>query len=271
MPGSPSLLSAEEILEFEARGDAGSPAPFSLKEGRSEDGSRSSLRSSSSQDGLYNPSSPSAMWNGTLFAALVDPSSPSASMPQEEAASSTTDATLRLFQPERDNDTHVSVSSVPMKKATCQRASRAARANDPSSEATMQAYNTMYTKFQEIKQAKIERAPRESQAFKSFKPPSSSGGKGAAVRTSQQNQSKMNHLASLKAKDIDTNNTEPAFLLGGFTAPVLWDRLAENSLRSNAVNSSVSIPLCTLEHTIFRLADTCPLLCTGDESQENAG
>lgn len=133
--------------------------------------------------------------------------------------------------------------SIPMKKATCQRASRAARANDPSSEATMRAYNLMYQTFQRIKREKIERAPREFQAFKSFKPSSGSGGKGVAVRTSQQHQSKMNHLASLKAKDVDTNNTEPAFLLGGFTAPLLWDRLAENSLKSNAVNSSVSVYL----------------------------
>ena len=131
--------------------------------------------------------------------------------------------------------------SIPMKKATCQRASRAARANDPSSEATMRAYNLMYQTFQRIKREKIERAPREFQAFKSFKPSSGSGGRGVAVRTSQQHQSKMNHLASLKAKDVDTNNTEPAFLLGGFTAPLLWDRLAESSLKSNAVNSSVSL------------------------------
>jgi hypothetical protein len=132
--------------------------------------------------------------------------------------------------------------SIPMKKATCQRASRAARANDPSSEATMRAYNIMYQKFQAIKRERVDRAPREVQAFKSFKPLSGSGGKGSAVKTSQQHQSKMNHLASLKAKDVDTNNTEPAFLLGGFTAPMHWDRLAENSLKSNAVNSSVSIP-----------------------------
>lgn len=46
-------------------------------------------------------------------------------------------------------------------------------------------------------------------------------------------------LAAIKAKDVDTHNTEPAFLLGGFTSPMLWDRLAESSLKSNAVNSSV--------------------------------
>ena len=97
----------------------------------------------------------------------------------------------------------------------------------------------MYDSFQRIRQAGIQRAPKESQAFKSYKPQSGSGGKGAAVKTSSESQQKMNHLAALKAKDIDSQNTEPAFLLGGFTTDMLWDRLAENSLKSNAVNSSV--------------------------------
>ena len=50
-------------------------------------------------------------------------------------------------------------------------------------------------------------------------------------------------LQAIKGKDLDTTNTEPAFLLGGFTAPMLWDRLAESSLKSNAVNSSVSLQI----------------------------
>ena len=215
---------------------------------------------------LYNPSSPSAATGGFFGSILADPHSPSASMAHEEEASSTTltDTTIPLLQSDRDrdNDTHGSVSSVPMKKANCQRASRAARAENPSSEATMQAYNLMYMKFQAIKHAKIERAPKETQAFKSFKPASSSGGKGAAVRTSHESQGKMNHLASLKAKDVNTNNTEPAFLLGGFTAPLLWDRLAENSLRSNAVNSSVMNRKKTQgEHLEPRFTTYTTLLC----------
>lgn len=228
-PGSPSLLSDAEILRFEQHLD--SPSAFSLDAVFSQ-----------RKEGIYNPRSPSAVGSCAFADVLADPQSPSATVAREEAASSTTDATIGLLQQERDNDSaYIKYRPhVAMKKATCKRASREARPSDPSSEATMQAYNIMYQKFQEIKRAKIERAPREVQALKSFKPMSSSGGKGAAVRTSQKDQSKMNHLASLKAKDVDTNNTEPAFLLGGFTAPVLWDRLAENSLRSNAVNSSVS-------------------------------
>lgn len=129
---------------------------------------------------------------------------------------------------------------VPMKKADCARASRAARASDPSSEGTTRAYAAMYESFQQIRKAGIERAPKGSQAFKPYKSQSTSGGKGSAVKTSTEYQQKMNHLAALKAKDIDSQNTEPAFLLGGFTTNMLWDRLAENSLKSNAVNSSVS-------------------------------
>ena len=115
----------------------------------------------------------------------------------------------------------------------------------------MRAYNIMYQRFQNIKKDKVERAPREVQAFKSFKPASGSGGKGVAVRTSQLHQSKMNHLAAIKANDVDTNNTEPAFLLGGFTAPMMWDRLAENSLKSNAVNSSVRMPPANVFTTLL--------------------
>jgi hypothetical protein len=49
----------------------------------------------------------------------------------------------------------------------------------------------------------------------------------------------MNHLVGLKSKDIESQNNEPPFLLGGNIVPMSWDRLAENSLRSNSVNSSV--------------------------------
>jgi hypothetical protein len=172
------------------------------------------------------------MYAGTY---ICDPKSPSAS--------------LRLALNKEKSNTHnisklysiyESTMDLHMKKATCQRASRAARASDPSSAGTMQAYNIMYEKYQQIKRERIERASLESQTYKKMKPLYCLSGKAIANAASQQDQSKINHLASLKAKDIDTNNTEPAFLLGGFTCPMKWDRLAENSLRSNAVNSSVS-------------------------------
>lgn len=185
---------------------------------------------------LYDPGSPCAntyvregLAGGGLFAATDCDGFPT----------NTFNSTL-LAQCDTSTDAPESQLSVRMKKATCPRASRAARPNDPSSDATTRAYNIMYMTFQAMKSAGIERAPKETQAFKSFKQASMSVGKGAAVRTSQQYQSKMNHLASLKAKDVDANNTEPAFLLGGYTAPLAWDRLAEASIKSNAVNSSVS-------------------------------
>lgn len=130
-----------------------------------------------------------------------------------------------------------------MKRATCARASRAARASNPSSDATTRAYEAMYSRYMQIREERIERAPKESRSNRTLKPAQTTGsGRGAAVKTNLLNQSKMNHLAALKAKDIESQNTEPAFLLGGFTTEMLYDRLAENSLKSNAVNSSVSVP-----------------------------
>lgn len=153
---------------------------------------------------------------------------------------------VTLFQvPTTNNDATTSTENaessrdVHMKRADCARASRAARASDPSSSATMQAYNLMYDSFQKIREMGVERAPKEQHGLKSTKTLLASGNKGAAVKTSTESQAKMNHLAALKAKDVDSQNTEPAFLLGGFTTPMMWDRLAENSLKSNAVNSSV--------------------------------
>lgn len=126
-------------------------------------------------------------------------------------------------------------------KSCFPRASRMARARNPSSAAHDIAYQVVTKRFSEIRAMDLERAPKEC----------------------ERDQCKMNHLAcellpssanhptpgifsvcatlvsAIKAKDVDTHNTEPAFLLGGFTAPMLWDRLAESSLKSNAVNSSV--------------------------------
>lgn len=118
-----------------------------------------------------------------------------------------------------------------------QRASRMARAPNASEEANNDAYQIVISGLRSIKGRGLERAPKDSQAFRSHRALNAS--KGPGVRVSSREQAKMNHIASLKAKDIDTQNTEPAFLLGGFTAPMLWDRLAECSLKSNAVNSSV--------------------------------
>jgi hypothetical protein len=128
--------------------------------------------------------------------------------------------------------------SSEMKRATCARASRAARACDPSPAALAKMASVTTERLRDFEAAGIRRAPSES-AFRSHRAGISGGGKGPGVRTLLCEQSRMNHIASLKAKDVDTNNSEPAFLLGGEVAPLAWDRLAESSIKANAVNSSV--------------------------------
>ena len=126
-----------------------------------------------------------------------------------------------------------------MVRATFPRASRAARASDPSQEATSKAQEILYKKLRSMKDAGMERAEKQTSSVRLGR--SNGGGKGpniVAVDASLQN--KLNHLVSLKSKDLESTNVEPPFVLGGFVAPMLYDRLAEASLRSNAVNSSVT-------------------------------
>ena len=123
-----------------------------------------------------------------------------------------------------------------MVKASCSRASRMARPCDPTQIATDHAHRIVIDRFRKIRDKGIEKAPRDTHAFRvqrHYNGPVN--GHGSRSRDS----GKMNHIASIKAKDVDTNNTEPAFLLGGHTAPMKYDRLAENCLRANALNSSV--------------------------------
>ena len=125
-----------------------------------------------------------------------------------------------------------------MKRATCARASRAARACDPNPTAVAKMATITTERLRAFEASGIRRAQSES-AFRSPRAGIACGGKGPGVRTLLCEQSRMNHIASLKAKDVDTNNSEPAFLLGGEVAPLAWDRLAEASIKANAVNSSV--------------------------------
>lgn len=84
---------------------------------------------------------------------------------------------------------------VAMTQASCQRASRAARANDPGENARKEAYGVVIDGLKEIKKLNLEKAPKDYQAFKSHRLNISSGGKGPGVRTSARDQGKMNHLA----------------------------------------------------------------------------
>lgn len=66
-------------------------------------------------------------------------------------------------------------------------------------------------------------------------------GKGPSVRASNEfDQQRMNHIASLKARNVETYNVLPSWLLCGSTAGMHYDTLAEASLRANAGNSSIT-------------------------------
>ena len=126
-----------------------------------------------------------------------------------------------------------------MQRAQCQRTSRAARACDPSSDAKHAA-----TVACDEVQLRLQRdgwvqargnVPASARASANAL---HAGSTGPGVRTHVLDQRRMNHIAAIKAKDVDTTNTEPAFLLGGHTAPMLWDRLAESLLKANAVHCS---------------------------------
>ena len=141
---------------------------------------------------------------------------------------------------------HLAVSSaskpkpVAVKQADFPRASRAARASVPSEKVRSEGLR-LYAELTSALEARTdtERATLTTQAFRSHRASTGASGKGPGIRTTQRDQARINHLAAIKANDVSTNNSEPPFLLGGYTAPMLWDRLAESSLRSNAVNSSV--------------------------------
>ena len=150
----------------------------------------------------------------------------------------------------RDEGGSSESAMISMTRATCQRASRAARASDPDVESRNKAHAIVLERLKKFREYGYERAARDTQAYRSHRVGLGSGGKGPGVRTNLQDQGKMNHIASLKAKDVDASNTEPAFLLGGYTTPMMWDRLAESSLKSNAVNSSVSSPPATIPNII---------------------
>lgn len=88
-----------------------------------------------------------------------------------------------------------SAKSASTTKSCFPRASRMARARNPSSAANDSAYQVVVRRFKEIRSMELERAPKDSQAFRSHKVNLGSGGKGPGVRTCARDQCKMNHLA----------------------------------------------------------------------------
>jgi len=154
---------------------------------------------------------------------------------------------------------------VAFKRAPCKRASRAARPSEPSTQARDVCRQLIQAREGELKgQGRTRVSADDHVRYRSGAP---SGGKGPAIRAQQpEEQSRMNHIAQLKAKNVETHNNEASFLLWGNTAEMVrahilhnpervprpqltssisvceqcYDRLAESALRSNAVNSSVT-------------------------------
>lgn len=124
-----------------------------------------------------------------------------------------------------------------MKRAKCARASRAARACDPSAEAKHKAHLVVASYLKDFREKGIEKAPKEPASYRLTKPQSSSY-KASDLPSSLRG--KLTHITTIKTRNIDANNSEATWILGGRVAPMRYDRLAESSLRSNAVHSSVT-------------------------------
>tara|TARA_Y100000817_G_scaffold314409_1_gene313145 strand:+ start:5947 stop:10713 length:4767 start_codon:yes stop_codon:yes gene_type:complete len=94
-----------------------------------------------------------------------------------------------------------------------------------------------------IREAKAEAEMRGKKQRKNVAERGSRGGascKGPGVRISEEEQLKMNHVLALKSKDLGAHNAEPVSLLGGATAPMMYDRLTQNAQKSNAVQAAVT-------------------------------
>ena len=119
---------------------------------------------------------------------------------------------------------------VTMTRAPCKRASRAARPNEPSAKARDVCRTLVQTREGELKgQGRTKLSADDLVRYRAGAP---SGGKGPAIRAQQsEEQSKMNHIAQLKAKNVETHNTEASFLLWGNTAEMVRTATHNGRLR----------------------------------------
>lgn len=132
-----------------------------------------------------------------------------------------------------------SMVKVEMYTSQAKRASRTARPAQPEPD--------VLTECEEIATTELRALQAEGYSWMCLKDGSgrsgrsaSSSGKGPGVRTDDGEQARMNHMLSIKGKTLEEQNNEPDFLLGGGTAPMMYDRLARISIKTNAVHSSVT-------------------------------
>jgi len=128
---------------------------------------------------------------------------------------------------------------VQFKKAPMKRASRAAKASEPSVISRRVCQQLIATREGELK--RVGRTKLGADDNIKYRAGSASGGRGPAVRAQvEHEQARMNHIAALKARNVETYNNEASFLLWGNTSEQCYDKLAESALRANAGNSSVT-------------------------------
>lgn len=122
-------------------------------------------------------------------------------------------------------------------KETFQRASRLARPAEPDQGAMQNAYDIIMAKKQELLSAGLILVTGDVVKTKNV----SSAGKGPALRAeSDDMQNRVNHLASIKSKHVDSSNRDPEYIVGLYcSVPMMYSRLACCGLRANAVNSSL--------------------------------
>ncbi len=67
------------------------------------------------------------------------------------------------------------------------------------------------------------------------------GSKGPGVRAAKtEDQAKLNHVATLKARSVDSCNQEASTLLNGYAAAQCYSRLLEAAFRANAVGAAIT-------------------------------
>ena len=128
---------------------------------------------------------------------------------------------------------------VRFNRAPCKRASRAARPSEPSQVSRSVCMQLIQTREVELKRGGRTRLAADD--IIRYRSGSASGGRGPSVRAQVENeQARMNHLAALKARNVESYNTEASFLLWGNTSEQCYDKLAESALRANAGGAAIT-------------------------------
>jgi len=136
-----------------------------------------------------------------------------------------------------------SAAAPGMTRATCQRSSRMARPAEPSAAVQQRVEAVVHEAEKSMRSAGMERVTDDDCKFKTKTAPSSTS-KGPAVRADEASEETeqpiVNHVVSVKAKNVHSGGREACWLLGTNTVvPQMYTRLAQSAFKANAVNSAV--------------------------------